>query len=168
MGERHAPSRPERSCSAAGTDRFPHTRHLIRAVMERRGVQSEKDTFTISGRCGFPVTSIRPWWRRRESPLWRQIQADVYAHEVEIVAAEEGAAYGAGDSGKAWEPAHGNSVDEACDSVGARSVAHRSNAEASKTMQSSYAHVPENLSCAPPGIRVNEELLRQLLLSANP
>src|SRR5713101_1856878 len=29
------------------------------------------------------------------SPLWRQIQADVYGHPVEIVEAEEGAAYGA-------------------------------------------------------------------------
>ena len=29
------------------------------------------------------------------SGLWRQIQADVYGHAVEVVRAEEGAAYGA-------------------------------------------------------------------------
>jgi xylulokinase len=50
------------------------------------------------------------------SPLWRQIQADVYSHEVEILAAEEGAAYGAallaGVGAKFWA-----SVDEACDAV---------------------------------------------------
>jgi xylulokinase len=48
--------------------------------------------------------------------LWRQIQADVYGHEVEIVDAEEGAAYGAailaGVGAKVWE-----SVDAACDGV---------------------------------------------------
>jgi xylulokinase len=50
------------------------------------------------------------------SELWRQIQADVYGYEVEILAAEEGAAYGgallAGVGAKWW-----NSVEEACDRV---------------------------------------------------
>jgi xylulokinase len=50
------------------------------------------------------------------SDLWRQIQADVYGHEVEILAAEEGAAYGAallaGVGAKWW-----NSVEEVCDQV---------------------------------------------------
>jgi xylulokinase len=48
--------------------------------------------------------------------LWRQIQADVYSQEVEIVEAEEGAAFGAailaGVAAKLWP-----SVDAACDSV---------------------------------------------------
>jgi xylulokinase len=48
--------------------------------------------------------------------LWRQIQADVYGHEVEIVEAEEGAAYGAailaGVGAKQWP-----SVDAACQAV---------------------------------------------------
>ena len=50
------------------------------------------------------------------SPLWRQIQADVYGREVEIVAAEEGAAYGAailaGTGAGAWA-----SVEQACDAI---------------------------------------------------
>ena len=50
------------------------------------------------------------------SPLWRQIQADVYGHPVEIVEAEEGAAYGAallaGVGAGAWL-----SVDDACKAI---------------------------------------------------
>jgi xylulokinase len=47
------------------------------------------------------------------SSLWRQIQADVYAHTVQLVETEEGAAYGAailaGVGARAWP-----TVDEAC------------------------------------------------------
>ena len=50
------------------------------------------------------------------SALWRQIQADVYGYPVEIVEAEEGAAYGAallaGVGGGVWR-----TVDDACDAV---------------------------------------------------
>ena len=50
------------------------------------------------------------------SPLWRQIQADVYGQTVETVQAEEGAAYGAallaGVGAGVWP-----SVDAACDAV---------------------------------------------------
>ena len=52
------------------------------------------------------------------APLWRQIQADVYGREVEIVEAEEGAAYGAailaGVGLQMWP-----SVDAACEAGGA-------------------------------------------------
>ena len=50
------------------------------------------------------------------SALWRQIQADVYGYPVEIVEAEEGAAYGAallaGVGGGVWR-----TVEDACDAV---------------------------------------------------
>ena len=63
-----------------------------------------------------PVTKIRLGGGGARSPLWRQIQADVYGHEVEIVEAEEGAAYGAailaGVGAKMW-----GSVDAACGDV---------------------------------------------------
>ena len=56
------------------------------------------------------------------SVLWRQIQADVYGREVEVLEAEEGAAYGAamlaGVGAGLW-----SSVDAACNSV--VKVAHR-------------------------------------------
>jgi len=72
-----------------------HTRaHVVRAILE--GVAfSLRDTFTLFNEMKVPVSSIRLGGGGARSPLWRQIQADVYGHEVEIVEAEEGAAYGA-------------------------------------------------------------------------
>ena len=72
-----------------------HTRaHVVRAILE--GVAfSLRDTFTLFREMNVPVTSIRLGGGGARSPLWRQIQADVYGHAVEIVEAEEGAAYGA-------------------------------------------------------------------------
>ena len=93
-----------------------HTRaHVIRAILE--GVAfSLRDTFTIFEQIKVPVKSIRLGGGGARSPLWRQIQADVYGHEVETVAVEEGAAYGAailaGVGAKAWP-----TVDAACAAV---------------------------------------------------
>ncbi len=72
-----------------------HTRaHVVRAILE--GVAfSLRDTFTLFHEMNVPVTSIRLGGGGARSPLWRQIQADVYGHAVETVEAEEGAAYGA-------------------------------------------------------------------------
>ena len=93
-----------------------HTRaHIVRAILE--GVAfSLKDTFTIFEEMGVPVKDIRLGGGGARSLLWRQIQADVYGHEVALVEAEEGAAYGAailaGVGARIWP-----SVDEACDKV---------------------------------------------------
>jgi xylulokinase len=93
-----------------------HTRaHVIRAILE--GVAfSLRDTFTIFQEIKVPVKTIRLGGGGARSALWRQIQADVYGQRVEIVEAEEGAAYGAailaGVGAKAW-----SSVDAACDAV---------------------------------------------------
>jgi xylulokinase len=93
-----------------------HTRgHVVRAILE--GVAfSLKDTFTIFGEMKVPVKNIRVGGGGARSGLWRQIQADVYGHEVEVVEAEEGASYGAallaGVGAKMWP-----SVDAACDAV---------------------------------------------------
>jgi len=93
-----------------------HTRaHIVRAILE--GVAfSLKDTFSIFEEMNVPVKSIRLGGGGARSPLWRQIQADVYGHEVEIVEAEEGAAYGAailaGVGAGVWP-----TVDAACQSV---------------------------------------------------
>ena len=136
MGERTPHLDPNARAALVGLT-ASHTRgHIIRAVME--GVAySLKDTFTIFDEMNIPVTSIRLGGGGARSPLWRQIQADVYAHEVEIVAAEEGAAYGAailaGVGVGAW-----SSVDEACDKVvrvATRIAQHPSD---SKTMQQGY------------------------------
>ena len=91
-----------------------HTRgHVARAVME--GVAfSQRDSFTIFAELGVPVNKIRVTGGGARSPLWRQIQADVYGHAVETIAADEGGAYGAallaGVGTGVWP-----SVDEACD-----------------------------------------------------
>jgi len=93
-----------------------HTRaHVIRAVLE--GVAfSLKDTFSLFKEMNVPVKNVRLGGGGARSNLWRQIQADVYGAEVEILTAEEGAAYGgallAGVGAKWW-----NSVEQACDAV---------------------------------------------------
>jgi len=136
MGERTPHLDPNARAALVGLT-ASHTRgHIIRAVME--GVAySLKDTFTIFDEMNIPVTSIRLGGGGARSPLWRQIQADVYAHEVEIVAAEEGAAYGAailaGAGVGAW-----SSVDEACDKVVRVAARIPRNQADSNTMQQGY------------------------------
>ncbi len=136
MGERTPHLDPNARAALVGLT-ASHTRgHIIRAVME--GVAySLKDTFTIFEEMQIPVTSIRLGGGGARSPLWRQIQADVYAHEVEIVAAEEGAAYGAAilaaTGAGAW-----SSVDEACDKVVRVAARIPLNPADSKTMQQAY------------------------------
>jgi xylulokinase len=115
-----------------------HTRaHIVRAILE--GVAfSLRDTFTIFSGMNVPVRSIRLGGGGARSGLWRQIQADVYGHEVEMVAAEEGAAYGAailaGVGAKIWP-----SVDAACNSVVRVAQRVRPNADAVAVMNKSYS-----------------------------
>jgi xylulokinase len=91
-----------------------HTKaHLTRAVLE--GVAfSLRDSFEIFEETGAPIDVVRLGGGGAKSPLWRQIQADVYGKEVEILEADEGAAFGAavlaGVGAGAWK-----SVDEACE-----------------------------------------------------
>jgi len=72
-----------------------HTRgHLIRAVLE--GVAySLKDTFTLFADLDIPVKGIRLGGGGARGPLWRAIQANIYAHTVDVLTAEEGGAFGA-------------------------------------------------------------------------
>jgi xylulokinase len=112
MGERTPHLDPQARGALVGLT-ASHTRgHVVRAILE--GVAfSLKDTFTLFEGMQVPVCSIRLGGGGARSELWRQIQADIYGHEVEIVEAEEGAAYGAallaGVGAKHW-----NSVEEAC------------------------------------------------------
>jgi xylulokinase len=115
MGERTPHLDPAARGVLAGLT-ASHTRaHVIRAILE--GVAfSLKDTLTIFAEMNVPVKNIRLGGGGARSSLWRQIQADVYGQEVEIVEAEEGAAFGAailaGVGARMWP-----SVDAACDSV---------------------------------------------------
>ncbi len=115
-----------------------HTRaHVIRAILE--GVAfSLRDTFTIFEQIDVPVKTIRLGGGGARSPLWRQIQADVYGHAVETVAVEEGAAYGAailaGVGAKAWP-----TVDAACAAVVHIASATAPNVQDSLVMNRAYS-----------------------------
>ena len=72
-----------------------HTRaDVVRAILE--GVAySLKDSFEIFKEMGVPVTQVRASGGGGKSPLWRQIQADIFDTEICTVATDEGAAFGA-------------------------------------------------------------------------
>ncbi|MGH9901458.1 MAG: FGGY-family carbohydrate kinase, partial [Pyrinomonadaceae bacterium] len=112
MGERTPHLDPHARAALVGLT-AAHTRaHVVRAILE--GVAfSLRDTLTIFAEMRVPVETIRLGGGGARAPVWRQIQADVYGRVVELLAAEEGAAYGAallaGVGGGAWA-----SVDEAC------------------------------------------------------
>jgi xylulokinase len=115
MGERTPHLDPEARAALLGLT-ASHTRaHVVRAILE--GVAfSLRDTLTIFEEVKLPVESIRLGGGGARSPVWRQIQAEIYGRAVELAAAEEGAAYGAallaGVGGGAWP-----SVDAACEAV---------------------------------------------------
>jgi xylulokinase len=105
MGERTPHLDPSARAALFGLTASHGRAHIVRAILE--GVAfSLKDTFTIFDEMRVPVTDIRLGGGGARSRVWRQIQADVYEREVEIVAAEEGAAFGAailaGVGAKAW------------------------------------------------------------------
>ena len=115
MGERTPHLDPNARAALIGLTASHHRGHVVRAILE--GVAfSLRDSFTLFSGMDVPVTNIRLGGSGARSPLWRQIQADVYGHEVEILEAEEGAAYGAailaGVGAKMW-----GSVDAACSQV---------------------------------------------------
>lgn len=115
MGERTPHLDPDARAVLAGLT-ANHTRaHIVRAILE--GVAfSLKDSFEILRELNVPCETIRLGGGGARSELWRQIQADIYDHEVETVEAEEGAAYGvallAGVAAGAWP-----TVDAACDQI---------------------------------------------------
>jgi xylulokinase len=110
--------------------------HIIRAILE--GVAfSLQDSLTIFAEIGVPVSDIRLGGGGARSPLWRQIQADVYAKPVSLLAAEEGCAYGAavlaGVGAKMWP-----SVDEACAEIVRIASVVRPIKQSSEKLQQQY------------------------------
>lgn len=137
MGERTPHLDPNARAAMVGLTASHRRAHVIRAILE--GVAfSLKDTFTIFEEMKIPVTSIRLGGGGARSHLWRQIQADVYGREVEIVAAEEGAAYGAailaGVGATGWA-----SVEQACECVVRVAKKIAPDPKDSRTMQRAYA-----------------------------
>jgi xylulokinase len=94
FGERTPHLDPNARAAFTGITASTTPAHFIRAVLE--GVAfSLKDTFTLFAELGIPVEKIRLGGGGARGPLWRQIQADVYDHPVELLEAEEGGAFGA-------------------------------------------------------------------------
>jgi xylulokinase len=115
LGERTPHLDPDARAALVGLTANHGRAHVIRAILE--GVAfSLRDTLTIFDEMAVPVRAIRLGGGGARSPLWQQVQADAYGREVEVLEAEEGAAYGAailaGVGAGVWP-----SVDAACDAV---------------------------------------------------
>lgn len=112
MGERTPHLDPNARAALVGLAANHGRGHVLRAVLE--GVAfSLRDTFSIFAEMQVPVKAIRLGGGGARSTLWQQVQADVYGQAVDIVAAQEGAAFGAallaGVGVGTWP-----SVEEAC------------------------------------------------------
>lgn len=113
MGERTPHVDSKVRASLIGLTASHTEAHVVRAILE--GVAfSLRDALEVFKQLNIPIETIRLGGGGAKSPLWRQIQADVYAQRVETIEAEEGAAYGAallaGVGTSAWK-----TIDEACD-----------------------------------------------------
>ncbi|MBW4039735.1 MAG: xylulokinase [Acidobacteria bacterium] len=136
FGERTPHLDPDARAAFVGITASTTSAHFVRAVLE--GVAfSLKDTFTLFAELGIPVDRIRLGGGGARGPLWRQIQADVYDHAVELLEAEEGGAFGAallaGTGIGAWP-----SVEAACEATirPAQVIAPQN----SETMAEAYRH----------------------------
>lgn len=111
-GERTPHADPDaRGCFVGLT--LAHTRgHMIRAIME--GVAySMRDSLAIIEGLGVPVEQIRASGGGSRSPLWRQIQADVFGRNVVTINTEEGPAYGVALLAAVGAGAY-DTIEEAC------------------------------------------------------
>ncbi len=70
------------------------TAHMTRALMEGV-IFSLRDSLEIMGELGVEAREIRATGGGAKSPLWRQLQADIYGRPIYRTASEEGPAYGA-------------------------------------------------------------------------
>lgn len=93
-----------------------HTRgHLVRSILE--GVTySLRDSLEIITGLGVPVRQIRASGGGSRSPLWRQIQADVFGQKVVTINTEEGPAFGVALLAAVGAGEYKN-VTEACDAA---------------------------------------------------
>jgi xylulokinase len=112
LGERTPHLDPEVRAAFTGVSTAHTAAHFVRAVLE--GVAySLEDSFTLFAELGIPVSTIRLGGGGARGPLWRKIQAGIYGQAVEVLAAEEGGAFGsallAGVGAGHWA-----NLDQAC------------------------------------------------------
>ena len=113
VGERSPHLDPNARAAFVGLTARHSSAHLTRAVLE--GVAfSLRDSLEIFKENGASVETIRLGGGGARSPLWCQIQADVYGQDVVTLQADEGAAFGAallaGVGIGIWK-----TVDQACE-----------------------------------------------------
>lgn len=136
MGERTPYLDPHARAGWVGITARHRRPHLIRALME--GVAfSLRDTLEIFREMRIAVQGIRAGGGGARSALWRQIQADTFGFEVEQLAAEEGAAFGAallaGVGTGVWA-----TVDEASKKVDKVKQVIPPNSSDQKTLEAGY------------------------------
>ena len=86
--------------------------HLARSIME--GVAfAMRDSLAIIQAIGVPVRQIRASGGGSKSPLWRQIQADVFGQDVVTINAEQGPAFGVALLAAVGAGAYKN-IEDAC------------------------------------------------------
>jgi xylulokinase len=111
-GERTPHADPDaRACFIGLT--LAHGRgHMVRAIME--GVAyAMRDSLAIIRQMNVPVKQIIASGGGSKSPLWRQIQADVFGQKVVTINAEQGPAFGVALLAAVGAGAYKN-VEEAC------------------------------------------------------
>ena len=93
-----------------------HTKaHMIRSVIEG-ATYGMRDSLEIIRGMKIPVNEIRISGGGARSPFWRQVFADVYAHDVCTINATEGPAYGVALLAAVGIGAY-KSIEEACDAT---------------------------------------------------
>ena len=135
-GERTPHADPDaRGCFVGLT--LAHTRgHLVRSIME--GVTySMRDSLAIIEELGVPVRQIRASGGGSRSPLWRQIQADVFGRKVVTINSEEGPAYGVALLAAVGAGAFKN-IEEACDATVKTTSETKTNAAARKQYDGAF------------------------------
>lgn len=111
-GERTPHADPDARACFVGLTLAHRRGHMVRAIME--GVAyAMRDSLAIIRELDVPVRQIRASGGGSKSPLWRQIQADVFGQKVVTLNAEEGPAYGVALLAAVGGGAFKN-VEEAC------------------------------------------------------
>lgn len=111
-GERTPHADPDARGALVGLT-LKHARgHVARAIME--GVTfALRDSLEIIRELGVPVRQIRASGGGSKSPLWRQLQADIFGQKVVTINAEQGPAFGVALLAAVGAGAYKN-IEEAC------------------------------------------------------
>jgi xylulokinase len=114
-GERTPHADPDARGSFVGLTLKHGRGHLVRSILE--GVTyALRDSLVIIRDLGVPVRQIRASGGGSKSPLWRQIQADVYGQKVVRMTADEGPGYGVALLAAVGAGAFKN-IEEACNAT---------------------------------------------------